>query len=417
MAATKEELDTVLVVDDELPVRTTFREWLEGSALGVRVLAAADAEEALKLANQYPIDLAVLDWNLGAGNDGLHLLQDLAFFHPDIVAILVTGYAQQATPLDAMRMGVRDYLDKNQDLNRDSFLAIVRNQMARIRPAKRSAACTATWRLFARPSPRCFPSCNSPRSSPIRCRCQPRSAACFGSCWKPPGRPTAFFWCAATMPTRIRRKNAGSTIATAPCSTCGRSLSPIPWPAAVSGMQAARVWQRSANQADDGFLLQPFEEKRNSILAAPMAVAPGVQAVLELFDKTGGFSPADVRVAAVGVDLGADLLRQALAERVSQRTLFDAVEAALGASEAIAGALTETGSVPTEQTPGDAALRSLREGLRSVAAGDSRDTLKLLQTVRDLALAHGPEALRHCLRIVESTAALLAADGGVEAKS
>src|SRR6185436_7301232 len=81
--------------------------------------------------------LAVLDWNLGAGNDGLQLLEDLYVFHPDVVAIMITGFAHQATPLDAMRMGVRDYLDKNQDLNRQTFLTAVRRQLDRIRPAKR----------------------------------------------------------------------------------------------------------------------------------------------------------------------------------------------------------------------------------------------------------------------------------------
>src|SRR5439155_8727793 len=51
--------------------------------------------------------------------------------------IMVTGFANQATPLDAMRMGVRDYLDKNQDLNKDTFLHAVRRQLEHIRPAKR----------------------------------------------------------------------------------------------------------------------------------------------------------------------------------------------------------------------------------------------------------------------------------------
>src|SRR5207237_487101 len=88
-------------------------------------------------ANESTIDLAILDWALGAGDDGLQLLQDLAEFNPDIVAIMVTGFANKATPLDAMRMGVRDYLDKNQDLSRESFLHAVRRQLERIRPVKR----------------------------------------------------------------------------------------------------------------------------------------------------------------------------------------------------------------------------------------------------------------------------------------
>src|ERR1051325_9848163 len=97
------DVDTILIVDDEEAVRRTFREWLEGAGLGCRILSAADAEAALVQANQHPVDLAILDWNLGAGNDGLRLLEDLTVFHPEVVAIMITGYAQQATPLDAMR--------------------------------------------------------------------------------------------------------------------------------------------------------------------------------------------------------------------------------------------------------------------------------------------------------------------------
>src|SRR5438552_2591278 len=133
-----DQLETVLIVDDEEPVRRTFREWLTEAGLQCRILAAADAEAALQLANQHPIDLAILDWALGAGDDGLQLLQDLAAFHPDVVAIMVTGFANQATPLDAMRMGVRDYLDKNHDLSKDTFLHAVKRQLDQIRPAKRA---------------------------------------------------------------------------------------------------------------------------------------------------------------------------------------------------------------------------------------------------------------------------------------
>ena len=118
------------------------------------------------------IDLAVLDWNLGSGSDGLRLLEDLAEFRPDVVAILVTGFAHQATPLDALRMGVRDYLDKNADLNRETFLAAGARQLERIRPAKRQRELNR----FARAVPRsgreeCCRSCRRPRRSTTRCRC------------------------------------------------------------------------------------------------------------------------------------------------------------------------------------------------------------------------------------------------------
>src|SRR3954469_15193228 len=129
--------DTVLIVDDEESVRRTFQEWLTAALPGARVFTAADAETALRTAAQHPIDLAVLDWNLGSGSDGLRLLEDLVEFRPDVVAILVTGFAHQATPLDALRMGVRDYLDKSTDLTRETFIAAIRRQLDKIRPAKR----------------------------------------------------------------------------------------------------------------------------------------------------------------------------------------------------------------------------------------------------------------------------------------
>src|ERR1019366_9419500 len=129
--------DTILIVDDESTVRQTVREWLAQAHLDCEILTAADAEATLKMANQHTIDLAILDWNLGAGDDGLQLLQDLSAFHPDIVAIMITGFANMATPLDAMRMGVRDYLDKNHDFSSDSLTKSVRKQLDQIRPAKR----------------------------------------------------------------------------------------------------------------------------------------------------------------------------------------------------------------------------------------------------------------------------------------
>src|SRR5206468_4163418 len=46
------------------------------------------------------------------------------------------------------RMGVRDYLDKNQDLDRDTFLSAVRRQLDRIRPAKRERRLHASLVAF-----------------------------------------------------------------------------------------------------------------------------------------------------------------------------------------------------------------------------------------------------------------------------
>lgn len=128
--------DNILLVEDEPGVLQTFAEWLQSSGFDIKVYQARDAETALKIAAEFQVDLAILDWNLGTGLNGLDLLEDLFVFQPDIVAILVTGYANQATPLHAMRIGVRDYLDKSQDLTREKFLDVVLKQLQKIRPQK-----------------------------------------------------------------------------------------------------------------------------------------------------------------------------------------------------------------------------------------------------------------------------------------
>jgi two-component system nitrogen regulation response regulator NtrX len=409
MSTATEMPETILVVDDEPAVRKTFQEWLEQSGFGCKILAAADAEQALRLANQEPIDLAILDWNLGAGADGLHLLQDLTFFHPNIVAVLVTGYAQQATPLDAMRMGVRDYLDKNHDLDRPTFLKVVQNQLEQIRPAKRERLLHRSLADFREAVQRILPlvqdsgMLNDPVPVPAAIR------SLFQFLLETTGAGDSVLLVRSydaqrDPPESFRVYDRDGALLSVQMEPFASSLVG----GAVS-MQDVCIWQRPAGEISDDVVLQPFERQRQNILAAPMAVAPGVQAIIELFDKPGGFLPADKRVVRAGVVVGTDLLRQAFAERQNHRILFDAVEAALGASETLAATMQRGAEPQATQAPSAVALNSLRENLqRQLGPGiDTDHVLNLLQAVRDLAVAHGPAALRHCLQIVESTAVLL----------
>jgi len=132
-----DEPDCLLLVEDEPDVRSSLRIWLERLDPPPRILEAESARAALELANQNSIDLVILDWNLGAGINGLELLISLKEFHPDIVSILVTGYADLATPLKALRLGVRDYLDKHAGLDESTFLGAVQAQLDQLRPRKR----------------------------------------------------------------------------------------------------------------------------------------------------------------------------------------------------------------------------------------------------------------------------------------
>jgi ActR/RegA family two-component response regulator len=409
--------ETILIVDDEESVRKTFREWLEGAGFPCRILTAADAESALVQANQHTTDLAILDWNLGAGNDGLRLLEDLYVFNPDVVAIMITGFAHQATPLDAMRMGIRDYLDKNQDLDRETFLAAVGRQLERIRPAKRERRLHASLVAFREAVEKVLPlvqaatALNDPVPLPEAVR------NLLGFLLRTTGAREGVLvvrsYDAERQPAEICRAYdaAGQALA----------VDLVPFARSVAGtvvsLQEPYAIHRLDQASATGSLeLQPFEHGRQTLLAAPMAVAPGIQAVLELFDKepagsgnVTAFNAADQRLVAAAADFGAEMLRQALAERQMHQVLFDAVETALGASDSVTQSLGRSSSERRDEPPPAVVLDRLREGLGAnpAAAMDAEETLRLAEAVRVLAVRHGPAAVRHCIGLVENLRELL----------
>jgi two-component system, NtrC family, nitrogen regulation response regulator NtrX len=399
-------METVLVVDDEDGVRRTFHEWLAGMP-GIRVFAAADAEAALLLANEHSIDLAVLDWNLGSGSDGLKLLEDLVDFQPDIVAILVTGFANQATPLDALRMGVRDYLDKNHDLTRETFLAAVRKQLDQITPAKRQRELNQQLGEFRETVQKVLPLVrgSAALNDPV-----PLPAAIHGLfrfLLRSTGATDGALIVRHAPPEGAEMIAAygidGRTLPTAD-TRFHRSLA-----ASVLSLQEPCVMTDFTS--DDSLDLMLFERNRTSILAAPLPLSSTTQVVLELFDKPN-FTDADKLLLSASSDLASELLRQALAERNTHRLLFDAVEAALRASEQMSDTLNTPPPIRSDATatplaaPSRAVLDRLKHGL-STDVTDADTGLRLIEAIRVLAVRHGQPAIDHCLTMVESVRKLL----------
>lgn len=81
-------MSTVLIVDDESGIRHVLRVAL--GAAGHDVVAAEDAEDALRHAAAQPIDLALVDVHLGR-ECGIALLDELRRRHPGLQGIATTG--------------------------------------------------------------------------------------------------------------------------------------------------------------------------------------------------------------------------------------------------------------------------------------------------------------------------------------
>jgi len=105
----KREGFRILVVDDELIVRDSLKEWLEEEGFAVDM--AASGSEALDRLTKQEYQLMLLDIKM-PGMDGVEVLQTARESFADINVIMMTAYATVETAVEAMKIGALDYLIK-----------------------------------------------------------------------------------------------------------------------------------------------------------------------------------------------------------------------------------------------------------------------------------------------------------------
>jgi DNA-binding NtrC family response regulator len=100
---------SVLVVDDEeLLVRSCAR-ILEHEGFTVRT--ASRGREALELAGRHRPDIILTDLML-PDIDGLELLREVRLLDPEVVVIMITGFATVESSISAIKAGAYDYIPK-----------------------------------------------------------------------------------------------------------------------------------------------------------------------------------------------------------------------------------------------------------------------------------------------------------------
>jgi heterodisulfide reductase subunit A len=99
----------ILVVDDELVVRDSLKEWLEEEGFSVDM--AASGPEALDQLAEQTYQLMLLDIKMPE-MDGVEVLQNAKESFPDLNVIMMTAYATVETAVEAMKIGALDYLIK-----------------------------------------------------------------------------------------------------------------------------------------------------------------------------------------------------------------------------------------------------------------------------------------------------------------
>jgi signal transduction histidine kinase len=108
-----DERATVLIVEDDLGLARLVRIHLERA--GHAAETAGTAEAGMERVRRGGVDLLVLDQRLPSGVSGLQLYEGIKAAGFDVPAILATGFSDEATLLQALRAGVRDFVPKTAD--------------------------------------------------------------------------------------------------------------------------------------------------------------------------------------------------------------------------------------------------------------------------------------------------------------
>jgi response regulator RpfG family c-di-GMP phosphodiesterase len=107
--------ETILIVDDEEPVRRPLRKIL--TRKGYNCLEADCADKAIETLGSTDVDLAILDVKM-PHKSGLELLPEIKGQHPDIAIVMATAVIEPEVIIECMREGARDYITKPYDLEK-----------------------------------------------------------------------------------------------------------------------------------------------------------------------------------------------------------------------------------------------------------------------------------------------------------
>src|SRR5947199_6953394 len=103
---------SILIVDDEPSVRDSLRRWFQDD--GFETGTAEGANDALTRLADRRWDLALVDIRM-RGTDGIELQRRMREIDPELIVIIMTGYASVDTAVTALKNGAYDYITKPLD--------------------------------------------------------------------------------------------------------------------------------------------------------------------------------------------------------------------------------------------------------------------------------------------------------------
>jgi PAS domain S-box-containing protein len=121
----------ILVVDDEQVIRDGCQRIL--SKRGCEVVQARDGQEGLECLKKDHFDIMLLDLKM-PGLTGSEVLEKSKQIDPDLLVIIITGYATVESAVEAMKIGAYDFISK--PFNPDQLTIVVNRALEKKRLEK-----------------------------------------------------------------------------------------------------------------------------------------------------------------------------------------------------------------------------------------------------------------------------------------
>lgn len=133
-----DEPNKILVVDDSPQISKALSDLLGASGYSVR--AAPSGERALQIMETTAFDLVLTDLKM-TGMSGIDLAKKVMERMPGVPVVILTGYGDMDSVINALRLGVADYLKK--PFSMDEVLSVVQRELTKGQ-ARASAAAAVT---------------------------------------------------------------------------------------------------------------------------------------------------------------------------------------------------------------------------------------------------------------------------------
>jgi two-component system response regulator HydG len=124
----------ILFVDDEPAIRATLAIILR--RYGFIVSVASTVAEALEAINTQEFDLLLSDLNIESERDGYTVIQAMRQVNPNCINIVLTGYPDEESAAEGIRLGIDDYIAK--PANADALVAMLAEKLSARKKAQSS---------------------------------------------------------------------------------------------------------------------------------------------------------------------------------------------------------------------------------------------------------------------------------------